>query len=225
MIYVLGFVPPCRVLNSSILKHFPRRKPLVIFFFFLVCRSICVSSPLNLSCPDPPSPVHQSFFMGQSLVWSVLQSLVCSFDSLFIRFCKQVIVAGVFLFDELLDFLISFVKPVLVFSGRQANNFSHGFLLCGLHLHPLFFRLCSCHTMKSFLQLDLQIVFHPWVRMCMHLRFLRLWTFPLRRRLEGKGDFEAYDQCSSLHSALLWYVVRLSCHSAELGRSPGGASV
>ena len=62
--------------------------------------------------------------MVLSLVWSVLQSL----DSLIIRFCKQVIVAGAFLFDELLDFLISFVKPVLVFSGRQANNFSRGFL-------------------------------------------------------------------------------------------------
>ena len=33
MIYVLGFVPPCRVLNSSMLKHFPRRKPLVTIFF------------------------------------------------------------------------------------------------------------------------------------------------------------------------------------------------
>ena len=27
-------LPPCRVLNSSMLKHFPRRKPLVTFFFF-----------------------------------------------------------------------------------------------------------------------------------------------------------------------------------------------
>ncbi len=66
--------------------------------------------------------------MVLSLVWSVLQSLVCSLDGLIISFCKQVIVAGAFLFDELLDFLISFVKPVLVFSGRQANNFSRGFL-------------------------------------------------------------------------------------------------
>ena len=73
-------VPPCRVLNSSMLKHFPRRKPLVTFFFFFfflgggVRRSICVSFPLTLSCPEPPRPVHQSFFMVLSLVWSVLQS-------------------------------------------------------------------------------------------------------------------------------------------------------
>ena len=55
-------------------------------------------------------------------------SLVCSLGSLIIRFCKQMIVAGVFLFEQLLDFLICFVKSVLVFSGRQANNFSRGFL-------------------------------------------------------------------------------------------------
>ena len=63
-------------------KHFPRRKPLVTFFYFFfyfiffggVRRSICVSFPLTLSCPEPPRPVHQSFFMVLSLVWSVLQS-------------------------------------------------------------------------------------------------------------------------------------------------------
>ena len=49
-------------------------------------------------------------------------SLVCSLGSLIIRFCKQMI-----LFEQILDILICFVKPVLVF------------------------RLCSCHKMKSFL--------------------------------------------------------------------------
>ena len=55
-------------------------------------------------------------------------SLVSSFGSLIIRFCDQIIVAGAFLFGQLLEFLICFVKPVLVFSGRQANSFSCGFL-------------------------------------------------------------------------------------------------
>ena len=73
------------------------------------------------------------------------------------------IMTQAFLFEQLLDFLICFVKPVLVFSGRLANNFSRGLLQYGLHLPPLFLRLCSCHTMKSFFQHDLEIVFHPWV--------------------------------------------------------------
>ena len=55
-------------------------------------------------------------------------SFVCSLGSLIIRFCKQMIVAGAFLFEQLLDFLICFVKPVFMVSGRQANNFSRGFL-------------------------------------------------------------------------------------------------
>ena len=46
--------------------------------------------------------------------------------------------------------------------------------------------------MKSFLQHDLEIVFHPWVTKFVYLQFLRLGTFPLERRLEGKGDFVAY---------------------------------
>ena len=48
-------------------------------------------------------------------------SLVCSLGSL-------MVVVGAFLFEQLLDFLICFVKPVLVFSGRQADNFSRGVL-------------------------------------------------------------------------------------------------
>ena len=56
------------------------------------------------------------------------RQLVCSLGWLIIRFCMQVIVAGAFVFEQLLDFFICFVKPVLVFSGRQANNSSRGFL-------------------------------------------------------------------------------------------------
>ena len=41
--------------------------------------------------------------------------------------CKQMIVAGAFLLEQLLDFLICFVKPVLVFPGQQANSFSRGY--------------------------------------------------------------------------------------------------
>ena len=81
--------------------------------------------------------------------------------------------------------------------------------------------------MKSFLQHDLEIVFRPWVTKFVHLQFLRLGTFPLGRTLEGKGDFAAYQPmisvavCTGHHSG----IVRLSCHAAESGRSPGGASV
>ena len=108
------------------------------------------------------------------------------------------IVAGAFLFEQLLDFLICFVRPVLVFSGRQANNFSRGFLQYGLHVLPLFLGLGGCHTMKSFLQHGLEIVFHPWVTKFVHLQFLRLETFPPERRLESKGDFAAYQPMISL---------------------------
>ena len=43
-----------------------------------------------------------------------------------------------FFFEKLLGFRICFVKPILVFPGRQVNNFSRVFLLYGLHLLPLF---------------------------------------------------------------------------------------
>ena len=46
--------------------------------------------------------------------------------------------------------------------------------------------------MKSLLQHDLEIVFHPWVTKFVHLQFLRLGTFLLGRRPGGKGDFAAY---------------------------------
>ena len=67
--------------------------------------------------------------------------------------------------------------------------------------------------MKSFLQHDLEIASHPWVTKFVHLQFLRLGTLSLGRRLEGKGDFAAYqpvisvpayDQCSNLQWASLW---------------------
>ena len=114
------------------------------------------------------------------------------------------IVAGVFLFERLSDFLVCFVKPVLVFSGPQANNSSRGFLYYGLHPLPLFLGLCSCRTMKSFLQHDLKIVFHPWVMTFVHLQCLRLGTFPLGR-LEGKGDFAAYQPMTSVAVCTRYY--------------------
>ena len=43
-----------------------------------------------------------------------------------------------FFFEKLSGFPICFVKPILVFPGRQVNNFSRVFLLYGLHLLPLF---------------------------------------------------------------------------------------
>ena len=73
-------------------------------------------------------------------------SLVCSLGSLIKRFCKQTIVAGAFLFKQLFDFIICFIKPVLMFSGRNVQNFSYGFLW--FHLLPQFFGLSSCHPMK-----------------------------------------------------------------------------
>ena len=82
------------------------------------------------------------------------------------------IVAGAFLFKRLLDFRICFIKPVLVFPAREADNFSCGFLWFGLHLLSLFFTLYSLHTMKSFLQHDLEIVSHPWVTKFVLLQFL-----------------------------------------------------
>ena len=52
--------------------------------------------------------------------------------------------------------------------------------------------------MKFFLQHDLEIVFHPKVTKFVHLQFLRLGAFPLGRRLEGKGDFTAYQPMISV---------------------------
>ena len=85
--------------------------------------------PLGKSCP--PIILH-----GHNVkLECTAGSLVCSLGSLIIRFCKQIIVAGacflllfLFFFEQLLDFLVCFIKLVLVFSGRQAHNFSCGFL-------------------------------------------------------------------------------------------------
>ena len=46
-------------------------------------------------------------------------SLVCSLGTLIIRFDKQAIVEGTLLFRQLLDFLICFIKTVLVFPCRK----------------------------------------------------------------------------------------------------------
>ena len=52
---------------------------------------------------------------------------------------------------------------------------------------------------------------------------LSFWEETWRQR--QLCSIPAYDQCSSLHWASLWCVVRLSCHAAKSGRSPEGASV
>ena len=68
----------------------------------------------------------------------------------------------------------------------------------------------------------MEIVFHPWVTKFVHLEFLRLETFPLGRRLEGKGDFSAYQPmirvtvCTGHHSRVMLPGQK---------RSPGGASI
>ena len=77
---------------------------------------------------------------------------------------QQMIVAGALLFEQLLGIFICFIKPVLVFSGRKATNFSHGFLYA------------------------LKIVFQPCVTTLVYLQLLRLGTFSLGKRLEGKGN-------------------------------------
>ena len=79
-----------------------------------------------------------------------------------------------------------------------------------------------------------KFVFSPEVILCGWLGLKHQLTNSLGRRLEGKGDLAvyqpmisvpAYDQCSSLHWASFWCVVLLSCHAAESGCSPRGASV
>ena len=60
------------------------------------------------------------------------------------------IVAGEFLFEQLLEFLLCFVKPVFLFSGRQANNFSRTFLQYGLLLLQLFRKALQLSHNKVF---------------------------------------------------------------------------
>ena len=135
-------------------------------------------------------------------------SLVCSLGSLIVRFCKQTLLAGAFLFKHLLDFLICFVKLVSrCFLFERPSNFSCGFLESGLRLLPLFFRLCSCQTVKYLLQHGLKTVFHPGVTKSVQRQLRRLGTFPLGSRLEGKGDFAAYQPTIST-------AVRTGHHSA-----------
>ena len=123
----------------------------------------------SVAC-GPPISLH-----GPKLnLESAAGSLVCSIGRLINRFCKQMIVAGAFSFRAALGFSLSassnqsscFLVDRPTTSAVVSCSAVFIFLLCGLHLHSLFLRLCSCHTWKSFLQLGLQIVFHPWVRKC-----------------------------------------------------------
>ena len=75
--------------------------------------------------------------------------------------------------------------------------------------------------MKSFLQHDLEIVFHPWVTQFVHMQFLRLGTFPLGKRLEGRGNFAAYQPMISVavctgHRSGVQYVSRVMLPSKDM---------
>ena len=77
--------------------------------------------------------------------------------------------------------------------------------------------------MKSFLQHDLEIVFHPWVTKFVHLQFLRLGTFPLRRRPESKGDFAAFQPMHSVavctgHLSIVKYISRVLLPSQDVAQ-------
>ena len=107
-------------------------------------------------------------------------SLACSLGSLIIRICEQMIVAGVFLFEQLFDFLICFFKPVLVFSGRQANNFSRGFLAVVWS--------SSASTVPQALQLSHNEVFPPtWLGDC----FLPLGHKVCALAVSSSGDLSS----------------------------------
>ena len=67
------------------------------------------------------------------------------------------IVAGAFLFEQLLDFFTCFDKPILVFSGQQANSFSHGFLVVWSSPTSTVSQALQL-SHKSFFQHDLEIV-------------------------------------------------------------------
>ena len=75
--------------------------------------------------------------------------------------------------------------------------------------------------MKSFLQNDLEIAFHPWVMKCVHLQFLRTRSFPLGRRLKGKCKFAVYQPMISVavctgHRSGVQYVSRVKLSSQDM---------
>ena len=77
------------------------------------------------------------------------------------------------------------------------------------YLLPLFLMLCSRHTMKSHLQQDLGDYFSRLGHeVCALSVSSGLGTFPLGMRLEGKGDFAAYQPmisvavCTGHHSGV-----------------------
>ena len=75
--------------------------------------------------------------------------------------------------------------------------------------------------MKSFLQNDLEIAFHPLVMKCVHLQFLRMGSFPLGRRLKGKCDFAVYQPMISVavctgHRSGVQYVSRVMLPSQDI---------
>ena len=135
-------------------------------------------------------------------------SLVCSLGGLIIGFCKQTIVAGAFLF-----------RAALGFSHLRHQTSLGVFWSTSQQLQPWFPVVwsSSASIVPQALLLSHNKVFpptwlgdfHPWVTKFVHLQFFfRLGTFPLGRRLEGKGYFAAYQPminvavCTGHHSGV-----------------------
>ena len=75
--------------------------------------------------------------------------------------------------------------------------------------------------MKSFLQNDLEIAFHPLVMKCVHLQFLRMGSFPLGRRLKSKCECAVYQPIISVavctgHRSGVQYVSRVMLPSQDI---------
>ena len=158
-----------------------------------------VSMPLCPLSKSSPQIILHGPKLSQECTAS---SSVCSRGSFIIRFLQSDDCGRSVSFREALEF------PYLLRQTNLGVSWS-----TGRQLQPCFPVVWSStastvHTMKSFLQHDLNIVFHPSVMKFVYLPFRRLGTFFLGRGLEGKGDFVAYQPminvatCTGHHSGM-----------------------
>ena len=152
-------------------------------------------SPLSAYlCVLSASPVHQSFYMGLSLAKAVLCAAWTAHQDLQADACGRRIS-----FWATLGFPYLLCQTSLGVIWSTGQQLQPWFAVAWSSSASTVPQVSAAVTQrKSFLQHDLKIAFYPWVTRFVHLQFLRLGTFPLGRRLEGKGDFAVYQPMISV---------------------------
>ena len=86
----------------------------------------------------------------------------------------------------------------LVVTGQQADSYSRGFLAVWSSSASTVLHSAAVTQWSLSSNMTWRLFFHPWIMKFVYLQFLRVGTFPLWRKLEGKGDFATYQPMISV---------------------------